>query len=87
MKASVSLLLEGKVDYEFRTTVVHELHERGDFAEIGKFIAGAERYFLQQFRDSGEILGGTFTPPTKEEMAEFADAARPFVRNVALRGV
>lgn len=87
VRRSVALLIGGRVEYEFRTTVVRELHTCGDIAAIGEWIAGAERYFLQQFRDSGEILGGKFTSPTAEEMASFADAARPFVPSVALRGV
>ena len=87
VRRSVGILLSGKVGYEFRTTVVHELHTADDIREIGRMIKGAGRYFLQQFRDSGEILGGTFTSPAKEEMQEMADAVRPFVPSVALRGV
>lgn len=51
--------LKGKpVEFEFRTTVAGTLHEVADFAEIGKWIAPVERYFLQPFADSGDILGG-----------------------------
>ncbi len=87
VRCSVGILMSGRVGYEFRTTVVGELHTVDDIREIGKLIAGAERYFLQQFRDSGEILGGKFTPPTKEEMQKMADAVREYVPSVALRGV
>ena len=45
---SVSLLLEGRTDYEFRTTAVAELHDDGSFEQIGKWIRGARRYFLQK---------------------------------------
>ena len=44
---TVRLLLEGRVDYEFRTTLVDELHEPADFARIGQWIQGAPRYFIQ----------------------------------------
>ncbi|MBQ2324363.1 MAG: anaerobic ribonucleoside-triphosphate reductase activating protein, partial [Oscillospiraceae bacterium] len=46
IRESIDLLRHGNADYEFRTTVVRELHEEADFAEIGKMIAGAKRYFL-----------------------------------------
>ena len=54
----MAFLMNGDVDFEFRTTVAGTLHEVGDFAEIGKWIAPVERYFLQPFADSGDILGG-----------------------------
>ncbi|MBQ9941992.1 MAG: anaerobic ribonucleoside-triphosphate reductase activating protein, partial [Christensenellaceae bacterium] len=53
---SVDFLLSGAVDYEFRTTVVRELHTRQDLLDIGKWIRGAKRYFLQTFIDSGDLV-------------------------------
>ncbi|MBP5209460.1 MAG: anaerobic ribonucleoside-triphosphate reductase activating protein, partial [Clostridia bacterium] len=62
IRESAAFLLEGGVPYEFRTTVVRELHTPADMEAIGRWIAGAERYYLQVFRDSGEILA-SFAPP------------------------
>ncbi len=84
---SVRLLLSGRVPYEFRTTVVDELHEPSDFAAIGEWIRGAERYFLQCFKDSGDLIGEGFTPPSKEKLAACLAAVRPFVPAAVLRGV
>ena len=56
VKASVELLKQRKVDFEFRTTVVGNLHELVDFEDIGKWICGAEKYFLQPFAGSDDIL-------------------------------
>ena len=53
---SVQYLLRGNVPYEFRTTVVQELHRRSDFESIGRWIEGAQHYYLQQFVDSGDII-------------------------------
>lgn len=47
---SVKLLMSSGVPYEFRTTVVPSIHTPEDFIEIGKWIRGAENYFLQAFR-------------------------------------
>lgn len=87
VRESISLLLEGRTDYEFRTTVVRELHELEDFEEIGKMIAGARRYFLQSFTDRDTVPYGGFHAPTREELTAFAGKAEPFVKEISLRGV
>ena len=56
VEASVELLKQRKVDFEFRTTVTGNLHELADFEDIGKWICGAEKYFLQPFAGSDDIL-------------------------------
>ncbi len=84
---SVRLLLSGRVPYEFRTTVVDELHEPRDFEAIGEWIAGAGRYFLQSFKDSGDLVGEGYTPPSKEKLLACLLAVRPLVPAAALRGV
>lgn len=86
-ESAAMLISGGNVDYEFRTTVTAELHDKDDFLAIGEWIRGARRYYLQQFRDSGELLGGGLSAPTPDAMAEFADIVRPYVGEVGLRGV
>ena len=61
---SVELLKSSGVDYEFRTTVVKELHSASDFEAIGKMIEGAKAYFLQSFVDSGDLIGEGLSAPT-----------------------
>jgi len=84
---SIALLTNRAPDYEFRTTVVKELHEIGDFTAIGKLIAGARRYFLQCFTDRDSVPFGDLHAPSGEELRRFADAARPFVPDTQIRGV
>ena len=84
---SAALLLEGRVPYEFRTTVVEELHEPADFAAIGEWIRGADRYFLQMFRDSGDILGEGMSAPHPEKMRACLAAVLPYIPTAELRGV
>lgn len=87
IETSARFLMEGKVPFEFRTTAVHELHTPEDFAKIGAFIQGTERYFIQRFTDSGAILKAGLTAPSEEEMNAFLEAVKPFIPNAALRGV
>ena len=87
IKQSIDLLMTGATDYEFRTTVVNELHDEDDFVKIGEMIKGAKRYFLQRFTDRDSVPYGNLTPPSFDKMHKFADIARKFVPNTELRGV
>ncbi|MFN7066149.1 MAG: anaerobic ribonucleoside-triphosphate reductase activating protein, partial [Aquificaceae bacterium] len=49
IRESISLIMEGVKDYEFRTTVVKDLLSEEDIIQIGKLIKGAKRYYLQRF--------------------------------------
>ena len=51
IQESIGFLLENKVDYEFRTTVVREFHSVFEIDGIGKMIKGAKRHYLQAFVD------------------------------------
>ncbi|MBS5570255.1 MAG: anaerobic ribonucleoside-triphosphate reductase activating protein [Clostridiales bacterium] len=85
--SSIALLLEEKIPYEFRTTAVRELHEAEDFAEIGKWIRGARQYYIQCFRDSGNLLSDGLSAPSHEALEAFLAAARASVPQAELRGV
>lgn len=85
--SSVAFLLADNVDYEFRTTVVSELHDAQAFADIAQWIAGAKRYFLQKFEPRASVLCAGYTACTQEQMQAFADIVRPLVPAVALRGI
>ena len=89
VEASAALLLGGQTPFEFRTTLVDELHEPADFAAIGRWIQGAARYFIQGFVDSGDILAGgdRFHAASPEKAKLCLEAVRPFVPNAELRGV
>ena len=87
VRESASLLMRGNIPYEFRTTVVRELHGDDEIEEIGRWIAGAERYFLQGFIDSGNLIGGGLSAYTKEEMERLRAVAARYVPSAAVRGV
>lgn len=87
VERSAALLMDGECDFEFRTTVVRELHTPEDIAAIGRWLAGGEKYFLQQFKDSGELMTDGFSACSREEMEEMRAAALPFLPNTTLRGV
>lgn len=88
VERSKAFLLEGRVDYEFRTTVVKGLHTAESLQEAAHWIKGAKEYYLQQYRDSGAILDSTgLSSFDADEMHALADAVRPIVPAVQVRGV
>ena len=87
IRESVTWLLEGRVDYEFRTTVVRQFHDEDSFRSIGPWLAGASRYFLQSFVGRDTVLCPGLEAWPKERLEAFAELVRPWVPTVALRGV
>ena len=81
------LLKSGTTDFEFRTTVVSQLHEEEDFVNIGEWIKGGEKYYLQRFKDSENVPYGNLTAPSDSEMERFLSVIQRFVPNAALRGI
>ena len=84
---STALLLEGRIEYEVRTTAVKGLHTPEDFDAIGRMIEGAEKYFIQCFKDSGDILADGCGAPSRSELDEMLAAVRKYVPSACLRGV
>ncbi len=87
VRESAALLMEGGVDFEFRTTVVEQLHDPEDFVSIGRWLAGEEKYYLQAFRDSGDLIQPGLQGCSRERMQAMLDRLRPYVPRAALRGV
>ena len=89
VEESMDFLMEGHVPFEFRTTLVKGLHTAESVAEMGKRLAGAEKFFLQTFEDSGDLIaeGGeglsSFTPAETEELLSIL---RHYVPNAQIRG-
>ena len=87
VQESVDFLLSGNIDYEFRTTVVKELHEKEDFISIGKWITGAKRYFLQNFVESESIIQNGLHSYEKQELEGFQNLLKLTVPNTKIRGI
>ena len=84
---SVQMMIDRAPDYEFRTTVVKELHSREDFERMGAWLSGAKVCYLQAYRDSEGVIRPGFSSYTKEEMEEFAAILRRTIPLVQIRGM
>ena len=101
IKRSAEHIMTCGVDYEFRTTAAKGLINKEDFIEIGEWLKGAKRYFIQAFRDGDSLIYKAARadenakmplpiPPlaefTPEELHAFADLVRPYFIEVGVRG-
>ncbi|MBQ1307100.1 MAG: anaerobic ribonucleoside-triphosphate reductase activating protein [Erysipelotrichaceae bacterium] len=84
---SKDYLLQGHVDYEFRTTVVAQFHEVADFEKIGRWIEGAKNYYLQNFEDHGTCIREGLSEVGIETLEQMKAAAAPYVENIEIRGI
>lgn len=87
VQESMQFLMKGTVDYEFRTTVVREFHSEEDMLKLAQWIAGDEKYYLQQFMDSGNLIQSGWSAYNEEEMKHLCDVVRQYVPKAMLRGV
>lgn len=88
VEQSVKLLMESSICYEFRTTLMAELHDDTSMEAIGQWIRGAKAYYLQSYRDSEEIMvPGRFHAPSKETVERFREIVHPYVPSVSIRGI
>lgn len=86
IKKSIQLIMNSGVDYEFRTTVCHPIHEVVDFEAIGEMIKGAKRYFIQNFVKSKQIAENIdFKPFSDEELDQSKKIMKKYVETVEVR--
>ena len=83
---SIALLQRGTVDFEFRTTVCKPFHTEASMEELAKWIQGTEKYFIQNFEDSGDLIGTGMGPFSQEELEGFLNIVRAYVPAARIRG-
>lgn len=88
VEESKNFLLECGIDYEFRTTVAKGLHTEESLMEAAEWIKGAKEYYLQQFKDSGDVIAADgLGEYDGQEMNRFAEQIRTIIPAAQVRGV
>ena len=87
VKESIEILINGNIDYEFRTTLVSGFHTPKDMQSIGEMIKGTKKYYLQNFADSGDILCPGLAPLGEEEKELMKKTAEKYVSVTQIRGI
>jgi pyruvate formate lyase activating enzyme len=88
IKESISLLMNGKLDHEFRTTIVPTIIGQNEVEEIAKTIKGAKKYVLQQFKPENckDIDLAKMKPVDNETAMKMVETAKKYINNVSYRG-
>jgi len=76
-------------EYEFRTTILPDLLSKQDMIAIAKWLNGAKRFFIQQFKPT-KTLEKSFLekkPYSKEELEEICKAIEPYFGVCKIRNV
>ena len=76
LRESIEYLLTAPVEREFRTTVIKGMHTPEDIAEIAQWLKGANTYFLQNFKESPDVLTPGHTSVEPEELSAMLSAAK-----------
>ena len=77
--------MQGRVDFEFRTTLAKELHTEEDIRSIGEWLCGGEKFFLQTYRAEGDQIVGGFTPFTPEETRALLEILKEYIPEAQIR--
>lgn len=85
--SAVEFLKSGVVPYEFRTTLIQEVHTPEDIIAIGEWLSGAAAYFLQAYKDSDTVIQSGFHAHDRDTLLQFVEHLKPYVPAVQLRGV
>jgi len=83
---SVRILRESDIDFEFRMTVAPELQELDDFEKVGEWLAGSEKFYLQGYKDSGDVINPIFSTPSDEFLSRCANILKKYLKKVEIRG-
>lgn len=87
IEKSVEILMENKIPYEFRTTIVREFHGEEQIRKTGEWIKGAKQYYLQQFVDSGDVITPGLHAWEPEILHVYRDIMAQYTEVTGLRGI
>ncbi len=90
IEKSIELIRNKAPNYEFRTTFVPKFLKKDDIIEIGKWLDGSEKYYLQQFKNNPPLVSSELSniaPYSKEYIFETLEAIKPFFQFCDIRGV
>ena len=86
LKESIEILMENKIDFEFRITLIEEYHDVESIYEIGKLLEGSKKLFLQQYKLSDGVRDKSLHPVSEEVANKYVEILSQYVENVELRG-
>ena len=86
IQQSAKLIMESKIDYEFRTTIIKEMHSLDDIVSICKLV-GNVKYYLQNFEDSENVIDHSLHGFSREELLFIDKYLKDVFPNVEIRAL
>lgn len=86
IKKSIALLINSSIVYEFRTTVFADMLSDSDAHQIGQMLCGAQKYYLQYFKESEQVPDKKLKVPTQAEMEHLQVILKNYVPQTFIRG-
>lgn len=86
IQKTINFLMTSGIEYEFRTTLINEFHTIEDIIEIGKWLNGAKKYFLQKFVNNNTCLQSNLNEISYINAINFKKAVKDNFEKVELRG-
>lgn len=86
IKKSIEILRVSKIDYEFRTTIIKEMHSLDDIISICKLVGNA-KYYLQNFEDSENVIDHSLHGFSREELLFIDKYLKDLFPNVEIRAL
>lgn len=86
IKKSIEILKASKIDYEFRTTIIKEMHSLDDIVSICKLVGNA-KYYLQNFEDSENVIDHSLHGFSREELLFIVKYLKDLFPNVEIRAL
>ena len=83
---SKNILMNSNIPYEFRTTIVEELHSENSIKELGMFLKGAKKLYLQHFIERDTCITHGLHEVSKEKALKYQDLLKNYIEDVNLRG-
>ncbi len=87
IKESIEIIENSKIDYEFRTTVVKQLHSLVELEKICKYLGPKVNYCIQNYQNCNTVLKRGLTGFEKEELLGMYEKLKPFCPHIMLRGI
>ena len=87
IKKSIEIIKNSKIEYEFRTTVVKELHNLEHLKNICDYIGKDVKYYIQNYRDCETVLTSGLSGFSEYELKDIEEKLKLTYPNVIIRGI
>ena len=87
IKRSIKIIEDSNIEYEFRTTIVKQLHNLDKIIDICKYLGPNAKYYIQNYKDCDTVLSKGLTGFDNKELEYYKEKLNVLYPNVVIRGM